>query len=128
MEVEEKKDSTIVRTLVNFLAGPTAGLTSLEAAWGISFINSDAHAALAFPDPEQNFTEDTDWMWLEPHVEHLRGDLASGTAGIRVKEDLRSKRKYNDRNQLLVFTITNVSAVQALFVQGYIRVLILRAP
>ena len=126
MEVEEKKDATIVRLIIDFIAGPTGDTQLMDAAWGIALMNADAHAASAFPDPEQLDVEDTDWMWLMPHVEHLRGAGAHLTT--RYTFDLSSKRKYKDRNDILVFVTKNTSGTTALFVQGFVRMMILAKP
>ena len=126
MVVQEKKDATISRLIIDFIAGPTVDTSLMDAAWGICLMNEDAHAAAAFPDPEKADVSDTDWMFLMPHVEHLRGAGAHLTT--RYQFDLDSKRKYKDRNDILVFITKNTSGTTALFVQGFVRMIILEQP
>ena len=126
MVLDEKKDSTIVRTLIDFVFGPSAEPGAAIAGMGITHMNADAHALLAFPDPAQDFVDDTDWLWVKPRVEHIR--LAGGVSDRLIMEDIHSKRKYDDRNEVLVFVLETDAVSGTVFVQGFIRFFVLDPP
>ncbi len=128
MVLDEKKDSTVVREMINFLQIANAVSSLSNMAYGICFMNADAHAALAFPTPGDDFVEDTDWLWLLPTSIDSRPASGGGPAGLRIKEDIHTKRKYTDRNELLVFVAQNLSGTIATSVQGFVRMLILDPP
>jgi len=61
VEVANRKGSTITRILLKLVAHPEA-ITVLHAlSWGLTFVNSDAASAGAFPDTDVA-TDNVDWL------------------------------------------------------------------
>ena len=127
MVLDEKKDSTIVRMLIDLSVSPNSSTVPLTVAMGITMMNADAHAAGALPEPGNANSEDANWLWLVPQFRH---DVFAGQgpfARVFVL-DIRSKRVYNARTDLLVLVVDNLGSSPTVNVIGSVRTLILDPP
>ncbi len=121
-----KKDSTIVRMLIDIQVFAAVTGQRMRVAMGVTLMNADAHAAGALPEPGRNNIEDADWLWLIPQTFM---EVALGTTPNKsFILDIRAKRKYNSNQDLLVFVIDNQDATNAVNIGGSIRTLILDPP
>ncbi len=123
LQVEDKKDSTIVRMLID-LSFQAQGTQKMLYSVGITLMNADAHAAGALPEPGNVPVEDADWLWTIPRASF------SGTTSIQSREhilNIRTKRKYSSQADVLVLIIFNAGPA-TMDVDGSVKSLILDPP
>ena len=127
MVLDEKKDSTIVRMLIDLSVSPNSSTVPLTFAMGITMMNADAHAAGALPEPGQADVEDADWMWSVPQARH---DVFAGLSPFARTFilDIHSKRVYNARTDLLALIVDNFGSSPTINVIGSVKTLILDPP
>ena len=116
---DELKGMTLVRTLIDVdVNGTLSGAAGMLAA-GMTLIHSDAFAAGAFPDPEDE-VDQPGWAWRTFRA--FAGVAATESyTPTRIREDIRSKRKIVGDDQDMIIIWSNRSTTTAVDIDGIVR-------
>ena len=114
-----RKGATLVRTIVDLMAGLSVAGTGGMLAMGIVITNDDALAAAALPNPEDD-ADQPGWLWRvrKSVFTNITTDRATLTPFF---VDLRAKRKMSGEDLTPVLIVRNIGSAQSYNINGLIR-------
>jgi len=119
---DEKKGTTITRTIFDLYSRNDTGNTAKFLVWGLVLVNIDAVTANAFPDPGVDGDRAD---WLGRGMLYSTGALADNSRIAHITKDLRSQRiirAETDSYRLIVEEIGTFAG--GAFLNGYVRTLV----
>ncbi len=103
-----RKGHTITRIVMNLTLRANFVDLRYDVSWGLTLVNSDAAAATAFPNPED---EDDQPGWLLRDVATLQtSDVDDGSQFLRMNYDIRAERLFRNQQQSLYFIIDQAAS------------------
>ena len=115
------KGATVTRLLVDIELQPDSVGQNVVMFWGITMVNADARAALAFPEADDP-ADRADWLG-KGRLQTSSSDLFDGSQWHRVHRDLRAQRVFHSEEDEL-HLIVDSGTVNVLTWSAFIRVLI----
>ena len=117
LALDERKDATVTRMLVQMRYRLTGVGTLGVTHQGIVLANSDAIAAATLPDPEIE-SDEPGWLWRNAYEIEQTDNPA-----FRLQLDLHGQRKLRGDDEVLVM-ITEYVGTGTLVVTGWARTLV----
>ncbi len=119
---DEKKGMTLIRTLVDLKFTPTTADTATRLSVGFFFIEADALAAPALPDPA-TADEQPGWFYRWAHVCNIDSTSVSRDRAVA---DIKAMRKFRAEDYDIVM-VAETGAGAPIAVSGLIRLLVKKA-
>ena len=118
-----RKGATVTRIVGQLYPRNDTANTVKVIPWGVAFVNSDAVAASAFPDPS-DVADRADWLARGVMLSSNGSDLFAAVGPNRHEFDLRAQRVCRSEQDLLhIMFEENGTFAGGSFISGMIRVL-----
>ena len=124
LQDSDRKGATLVRLILRLSFRSNSSNSDGELAFGIGFMNADAFAAGAFPDPNAADIPENQWLIQEPRLAHLWVTQATFR---HMMYDLRAMRKMRTQDDRCVLVLNNLSSTSTLDLHIGVRMLFLRS-
>ncbi len=124
---DELKGLTAVRVIIRLSVQAAVASTSGLVSMGIYVVEGDALSAGALAEP-QDSVDDAGWMFrLARQIWSSGADSQDASQFMRIREDIRSMRKYPGEDYQLTLTVVNHEAAGSMNMDGIVRTLFKRA-